>query len=75
MDLDGCHMCKSTYPVSAMTVTMNTDRVMPRFEGRLNMVIHAAKRNKNSDGQNDCNRNVEIQFEDHEMDVEIEMVR
>ena len=42
MELEGCHLCRASYPFDAMTVDMIADIHTTEFKGNLDIVIHAA---------------------------------
>ena len=42
MELDGCHICRSTYPFDAMAIDLRSSGIQKEFRGVYRLLIKAA---------------------------------
>ena len=87
MHLEGCHMCKSPYPRDAMTVDLMCREITDQFEGVFGLVIHAAKKTQDTNGDGKYQKQqqqqqqqqqvekTEVKFDDHHMQIDFTVVK
>lgn len=62
--LDGCHMCRSQYPLDALPIDMECGGLVNRFKGQFHVLIHAAKSREEHDRDSE-ERETDINFDYH----------
>ena len=74
MHLEGCHLCKSPHPIDAMTVDMMCREITDKFNGVFDMVIYAAKRTEDTDGEGktDTKTNT-IEYDEYPMQIDFKV--